>query len=88
MIFDPELAIATETHRWWFRFYEMVYVVVDFSAALLFVIGSVLFFYPEWVYAGTWFFLVGSIFFAFRPTIKLIKEFHLQSLPRNGEKQT
>ncbi|WP_352950748.1 YrhK family protein [Roseibium sp. SCP14] len=49
--------------------------MVDFSAAALFVVGSILFFKESTTYAGTWLFLVGSIMFGLRPTIKLLREF-------------
>jgi len=34
-----------------------------------------LFFYPKSTDVGIWFFLIGSIFFGLRPTIKLVREF-------------
>lgn len=53
---------------------EIAYTVVDFSAAALFVIGSLLFFSESTTYAGTWLFVVGSVLFGLRPTIKLYRE--------------
>ena len=53
---------------------EIAYTVVDFSAAALFVIGSFLFFDESTTYVATWLFVVGSVLFGLRPTIKLYRE--------------
>ena len=37
-------------------------------------IGSILFFNEATTYLGTWLFLIGSVLFGMRPTIKLIRE--------------
>ena len=42
--------------------YEIAFTIVDFLAASLFVIGSILFFNEPTVYAGTWLFLIGVYF--------------------------
>jgi hypothetical protein len=54
--------------------FEIAYTTVDFGAALSFVIGSILFFYSDLQTEGTWMFLVGSILFALKPTIRLTRE--------------
>lgn len=59
--------------RYYARF-ELAYTLVDVTAALLFVIGSVMFFSEEWLTPGTWCFLVGSICFAFKPVLRIIRE--------------
>ena len=41
----------------------------------MFVIGSILFHSSATSYAGSWLFLVGSVMFGLRPTIKLYREF-------------
>lgn len=74
-LFDPAAAARPENRRL-HAAYELVYTLVDFAAALLFVIGSVMFFSEQWQRAGTWMFLIGSGFFAFKPTIRLIREIH------------
>jgi uncharacterized membrane protein YgdD (TMEM256/DUF423 family) len=56
--------------------YEIAYTGVDFTAAALFVVGSVMFFSEEWQTAGTWCFLIGSICFAAKPTLRLVREVH------------
>jgi len=61
--------------------YELYRTVVEFLAAVFFVIGSIFFFYESLLFAGTWLFLIGSILFAVRPTIRLLLELHLARLP-------
>ncbi len=74
-LFDPENSTRSLRHKKIYALYEIAYTIVDVSAALLFVVGSILFFYPTSTDVGIWFFLIGSIFFGLRPTIKLVREF-------------
>ncbi|MBF9034806.1 hypothetical protein HKCCE2091_11195 [Rhodobacterales bacterium HKCCE2091] len=60
----------------WAR-YEILYTAVDFGAALCFITGSILFFSEDLQTPGTWLFLVGSILFAAKPTIRFVREIHL-----------
>lgn len=53
---------------------EIAYTSVDFAAAGLFIVGSVLFFNESTMNAGTWCFLLGSICFALKPTLRLGRE--------------
>ena len=73
-LFDPENSTRSKQHKKIYALCEIAYTVVDVSAALLFVIGSILFFYPKSTDVGIWFFLIGSIFFGLRPAIKLVRE--------------
>lgn len=57
--------------------YEILFTVVDFVAALTFVVGSIMFLSEAWTRTGTWFFIVGSFCFAAKPTIRLVREVHL-----------
>jgi hypothetical protein len=75
-LFQPENATATPRRRRLYAIYELVYTAIDLSAALLFIVGSVMFFSDAWQTAGTWCFLVGSIFFAFKPTLRVVREIH------------
>lgn len=59
--------------RTWARF-EIAYTAIDFTAALLFIIGSVLFFGEDTQTSATWLFLIGSLFFALKPTLRLVRE--------------
>lgn len=54
--------------------FELAYTAVDVSAAGLFIVGSIMFFSQSWQTAGTWCFLIGSICFALKPTLRIIRE--------------
>lgn len=69
------------------RVYEILHLLVDFMAAAMFVVGSALFFFPSTTYAATWLFLIGSIFFGLKPTLKLVREIHLLRLSRVTARQ-
>ncbi|MGI3169397.1 YrhK family protein [Pseudooceanicola sp. C21-150M6] len=68
-----------ETRRVYAAF-ELAHTAVDFGAALCFIIGSVFFFYESLMRPGTWLFLLGSILFAVKPTLRLIREIKLISM--------
>ncbi|PLW77205.1 YrhK family protein [Cohaesibacter celericrescens] len=74
-LFSPDNHVRSEKHKRIYAYCELAYTLVDFSAAALFVIGSILFFSETTTYIGTWFFLIGSVLFGLRPTIKLYREF-------------
>ena len=80
-LFDHKLRSATERHERAVRHYELARTLVEFLAALCFIVGSILFFYAALQFAGTWLFLIGSILFAVRPTMRLMLELHLTRLP-------
>ena len=84
-LFDHAVRSASPAHAELVRKYELYRTVVEFLAALLFVIGSILFFFPSLVFSGTWLFLLGSILFAVRPTIRLLLELRLANLPVPSE---
>jgi len=65
--------------------YQWAHLLVDFAAALLFVTGSIFFLYPGFQEIGSWMFLVGSIFFAMKPTIRLMRFLHIRRLARRAE---
>ncbi|MBI1179444.1 MAG: hypothetical protein GC201_02735 [Alphaproteobacteria bacterium] len=67
------------------RTYQNLFLGVDFGAAILFVIGSILFFYPDRQHAATWAFLVGSILFAVKPTLRVARFLHLRAIAREAE---
>lgn len=66
-------------------FYQWAHLLVDFAAALLFVTGSAFFLKPGFQGTGSWLFLVGSIFFAMKPTIRLVRFLHIRRLARRAE---
>ncbi|PLS20302.1 YrhK family protein [Neptunicoccus cionae] len=74
-IFDPDTRNLSERHKKIYAYFELAYTVVDVTAASLFVLGSILFFREATAYAGTWLFLIGSILFGLRPTLKLVREY-------------
>ena len=80
-IFDVRRATASPQHIAVYGRYEKVYNLIDFCAAVTFVVGSVLFFFPTQQDPATWAFLVGSILFAARPTVRVLREFHLARIP-------
>lgn len=66
--------------------FEMLHTFVDFTAAICFLVGSVLFFFHEPLkLAGIWLFVIGSVCFAAKPTIRLTREIKLY---RMGEIET
>ena len=81
-LFNRDRSTLSPTHADLHGSYERLITLVDFLAALCFVIGSVMFFYETLLFDGTWMFLIGSVFFCVSPTLKVIREFHLASLPQ------
>ncbi len=75
-MFNPAAQHRSPRHVKLFAIYEILVTTADFSAALLFIMGSILFFSENTAYTGTWLFLIGSIFFALKPSIRLIREWH------------
>ncbi|KZL00769.1 hypothetical protein PsAD5_00951 [Pseudovibrio sp. Ad5] len=93
-LFHPDNCTMSERHKQIYAYCELAYTAVDFSAAALFVVGSILFFKEATTYLGTWLFLVGSILFGLRPTIKLFREIayirlgKYEGLPEGTENNT
>lgn len=79
---------ASPRHRKIYSAYEIAYSTIDLLAAVLFIVGSVLFLDEATVKAGTWLFIIGSVFFAGRPTVRLARELHLSGLSDEGEQDT
>ncbi|ROO25355.1 cobyric acid synthase [Salinisphaera orenii MK-B5] len=78
-------AHPSPTHARVYGIYEKLYTLNDFCAALMFLVGSILFFYKSLETAAIWCFVIGSVNFMLRPTIKVLREFHLASLPMPGD---
>ena len=64
------------------KVYFWAHLFADFSAGFPFVVGSWLFFSESTTYIATWMFLVGSVFFAIQPTIRLVHEIHRRHILR------
>ena len=73
-LFHPDNFQNTDEHKRIYAYSEIAYTVVDVSAALFFVVGSILFFSASTTTLATWLFLIGSILFGLRPTIRLGRE--------------
>jgi hypothetical protein len=84
-MFKPKLFDITPEHARVYGLYERAYTIVDLTAALFFLVGSILFFYPDLVYSGTWLFVIGSVLFAARPVVRFLREYHLAQLPLPGD---
>ncbi len=76
-LFQHENRQASEESRLLYARFEVAYTLVEFLAAILFIIGSIMFFYETMQTAGTWMFLIGSFFFATKPTLRVIREIKL-----------
>ncbi len=76
-LFGPDSRPNTVNQHRLHAAYELSFTVVDFVAALCFVVGSLLFFREQTVVIATWLFLIGSVCFALKPTIRVVREFHL-----------
>lgn len=81
-MFHPDNRSLSPKHEQIYAAYEIWYTFVDFSAAAMFVVGSVFFFWKSTETLATWLFLIGSIFFALKPTIRLMREMHYMALGR------
>ena len=86
--FDPRRAGASARHAEVYGRYQVVYTVVEFLAAVAFVVGSVFFFSESRTSAADWLFLAGSILFAVRPTVAVLREAHLARIPLPGDDRT
>ena len=81
-LFTDENRQLTPQSRRIFALYEIARTTVDFLAAISFLVGSVLFFKETTQYQATWLFVIGSVFFCLKPTLKLSREIHLWRMGR------
>lgn len=75
-LFDARNNFKNATNRRLYTIYQLIYTLVDFGAAVLFLVGSVLFFYQSLQDPAIWCFVVGSVMFAAKPTLRLVREVH------------
>jgi uncharacterized membrane protein len=80
MLFHKENRNASPRTQRIYALFEIVYTIVDFAAAVFFVIGSVMFLSEDWQQTGTWLFIFGSLMFAAKPGLRLMREIKLASL--------
>ncbi|MCI2240001.1 YrhK family protein [Paenibacillus sp. TRM 82003] len=76
-LFDPGNPNRSEAARRLCAALEVWYTAVDFAAAALFVVGSVLFLWERTTTAGTWSSIAGSVCFALEPTLRLVRELRM-----------
>ncbi len=65
-----------------YAIYELLHTVVDFTAALCFLVGSILFFWAEYETQAIWLFVIGSVCFMLKPTLRLMREVQLWRMGR------
>lgn len=65
------------------RRYEVLSIINDFLIAIWFLVGSILFLFPEYEKAAIWLFIIGSFQFLIRPTIRLVGHIHMQRIPES-----
>lgn len=73
MLFEPRENLSARQRRIHAQ-YELARTIVDFCAAMSFVVGSAFYFFASLTMAGTVLFLVGSVLFAVKPTLRLARE--------------
>lgn len=81
-LFDPGKSQKSEAHARWYATIEIIYTIVDFAAAGLFIVGSILFFSPSAMTPALWCFLIGSVCFALKPTLRLVRQLHYLKLDK------
>lgn len=75
-IFAPDTRHNSKRHERLYAAYELAFTIIEFSAGLLFLVGSWMFFYAAWETPAIWCFVVGSAFFVIGPSLKLARELH------------
>nr|WP_081536113.1 YrhK family protein [Rhodovulum sp. P5] len=81
-LFRHENRERTADTRRVYALYEIAHTAVDFAAALCFLAGSILFFWPSVETAAIWLFVIGSVFFFLKPAIRLAREIKLYRMGR------
>ncbi|WP_299440692.1 YrhK family protein [uncultured Rhodospira sp.] len=66
--------------------YAFGHLVVDFLAGLTFTVGSVLFFWKETENPAIWLFVVGSVLFTAKPSVRLAHMLHDRYTRRSLER--
>ncbi|RAH39545.1 YrhK family protein [Halomonas sp. SL1] len=79
-LFDRDRREENPRTRRLYALWELIYTFVDFGAAAAFLVGSVLFLYESQQTLATWCFIVGSALFAFKPTIRTVRDVKLASM--------
>jgi hypothetical protein len=77
---SPIFHTLTPQHAKIYQRYQILRIFIDFSAAMCFVFGSILFLYANTGLSAGRLFLIGSVCFAVKPTIDLVRSFHLNKI--------
>ncbi|SEB90799.1 YrhK-like protein [Paramicrobacterium humi] len=83
-LFDPRNRDLSPHAARVYAAFGLAHAVADFAAAGLFVVGSALFFSEQTKIPATWCFLIGSVFFVLKPTLRLARELKLAALDKVG----
>lgn len=75
-LFNPDNHTKSPKHKQLYSRYEIINTLIGFLAGLLFLIGSIFFFYPNRENLAIWMFVIGSALFMVAPTVRLIQELH------------
>ncbi|KIN62434.1 hypothetical protein Z946_1292 [Sulfitobacter noctilucicola] len=76
-LFRHENRQQSEESKQLYALFELLHTLADFGAAFMFIIGSIMFFSDAWTTFGTWLFLIGSLLFALKPSLRLYCEVKL-----------
>ncbi|SDE86085.1 YrhK-like protein [Paracoccus isoporae] len=75
--FRPDLNARSEEAKQFYAKVEFAYTLANFIAAIMFLIGSAMAFWPSTGTVSTWMFIFGSIVFAIKPTLNAWREWKL-----------
>lgn len=75
-IFAPNTRHISKQHEKLYAAYELVFTLVQFTAGMLFLVGSWMFFHKAWENTAIWCFVIGSVLFVVGPSVKLARELH------------
>lgn len=79
-LFHHENRQKSARSRHVYAMFEIAYTIIDFLAAFLFFVGSVLFFWSSTENTAIWCFVVGSVFFMVKPTLRTVRELRLAAM--------
>ncbi|WP_024950628.1 MULTISPECIES: YrhK family protein [Cobetia] len=66
------------------RRYELASIINELVLGILFTVGSVCFFWEQWMTLGVWLFVIGSVQLTLKPIIRLARRMHLKRLPESA----
>ncbi|WP_158773031.1 YrhK family protein [Cobetia sp. L2A1] len=64
--------------------YELTGIINELVLGILFTVGSVCFFWEQWMTVGVWLFVIGSVQLTLKPVIHLLRRMHLKRLPQSA----